>query len=654
MFDLRESLDDDDEPLGAPPPAARPAPSRATPTKATTPAKGLPTSAPAKPPPVGAPPPLPRKPPAPTQGPGTNPIPSQTSSGRSGLHKPVPVAPVEVPGLPPSVIRPTSADPFQEPPEPRMPAGGDPEEKVKTFRTILKLKEETLARGRSLYKAVDDEAVTLRTLAGKLGGELEAALVEAARGREYPQQIQSLKEMLEKDTIRADDAEKQMDALVAQLAESDVERKDLSQALAEVESQFTAAKEELTLERKSREGLADELIGAKEALSNAQDRVAELGEKASEAQGALEATTEQHAVVSQELETAQQELEDVRQELLGASEARDNLRREGTALREDLARQTTLASENGEKLADALGTVTALEGEQDWSKSSLDQAQARVLELEEKTAADAAKIDELNREVTRLETDSATAEMEKSDALGRAAQLDGELNQTRDTLRVASVELEKTRAQVVKHEAELTKARAEAETASVKKVRTELNQANQRAMESGAALRKEKELREAVEEKINHAEAKISQADARRESVEAELAQAQSALEQLGPQHRSALAEVEGRVQAAEAKASQYAKSVGASTAVEQKLRAITDQLHATQAAKALVEKELAALKAAVPAPAAGGGGAEVEKLRADLAALKKKLGTAETAIEAAASLKAKVTRLEAQLKAKG
>jgi len=42
---------------------------------------------------------------------------------------------------------------------------------------------------------------------------------------------------------------------------------------------------------------------------------------------------------------------------------------------------------------------------------------------------------------------------------------------------------------------------------------------------------------------------------------------------------------------------------------------------------------------------------AEIDKLKTDLAAMKKKLMAAENAIEQAASLKAKVARLEAQLK---
>ena len=53
----------------------------------------------------------------------------------------------------------------------------------------------------------------------------------------------------------------------------------------------------------------------------------------------------------------------------------------------------------------------------------------------------------------------------------------------------------------------------------------------------------------------------------------------------------------------------------------------------------------------AQPAVANGASSAELEKLKAENANLKKKLMSAETAIEAAASLKSKVAKLEAQLK---
>jgi uncharacterized small protein (DUF1192 family) len=65
-----------------------------------------------------------------------------------------------------------------------------------------------------------------------------------------------------------------------------------------------------------------------------------------------------------------------------------------------------------------------------------------------------------------------------------------------------------------------------------------------------------------------------------------------------------------------------------------------------------------ARLRAGEPTAAAGEGATassdEVEKLKADVAKLKSKLVAAENAAEAAALLKSKVARLEAQLKKKG
>src|SRR5207253_11029426 len=117
----------------------------------------------------------------------------------AGTLSPVPpgAAPA-TPSLPSPIPRPTGVDPFQEAPEPRLPPGGDPEEKLRAFRTMVKLKEEALARGRGLYQAVDQEAQALRNIAAQLKSQLEVALIEAAKGADYPQQVLALKEMLEK------------------------------------------------------------------------------------------------------------------------------------------------------------------------------------------------------------------------------------------------------------------------------------------------------------------------------------------------------------------------------------------------------------------------------------------------------------------------
>ena len=181
--------------------------------------------------------------------------------------------------------------------------------------------------------------------------------------------------------------------------------------------------------------------------------------------------------------------------------------------------------------------------------------------------------------MTRLTEESETAQTEKSDALSNAAELDRQLNQTRQSLAGTSAEVEKLRATAAKHEAEVNKARADTETATIKKVRAELNQANQRAMESGASLRKEKEAREAAEARINEAESKVGDAEAQRDAVQAELTQAQEFLAQLKQSHQASMDEVEQRVRAADAKANQYAKAAGASSSADGKLKALSDQL---------------------------------------------------------------------------
>src|SRR5262249_48190143 len=78
--------------------------------------------------------------------------------------------------LPSPVGRPMG-DPFQEPAEPRLPRGL-PEEKLDYFRTVLKQKQETLARARAIYAEREAEIDQLRDAAQGLRGQLQAALAE--------------------------------------------------------------------------------------------------------------------------------------------------------------------------------------------------------------------------------------------------------------------------------------------------------------------------------------------------------------------------------------------------------------------------------------------------------------------------------------------
>ncbi|MCU0697132.1 MAG: hypothetical protein MUC96_11420, partial [Myxococcaceae bacterium] len=200
LFELREELNDEDEPLFGPPP-----------TKPVANGTALP---PPGPPPL--PPPLPKKPtsatgtstsaPPPAVAPAVSPpgrVPT-TSPARGTPSAPrpptgrYPAAPQQpavqyqvtgLPTLPAMVQRPTGSDPFQEPPEPRLPPGADPEEKLRTFRAIIKGKDEALGRGRSLYGALDAESQQLRAIATQLRGQLEAAAIELQKAQAYPEQL---------------------------------------------------------------------------------------------------------------------------------------------------------------------------------------------------------------------------------------------------------------------------------------------------------------------------------------------------------------------------------------------------------------------------------------------------------------------------------
>jgi predicted nucleic acid-binding Zn-ribbon protein len=126
-----------------------------------------------------------------------------------------------------------------------------------------------------------------------------------------------------------------------------------------------------------------------------------------------------------------------------------------------------------------------------------------------------------------------------------------------------------------------------AESVSAKKLRDELNQANKKAMEASGGLAKEKRERESAEGRIGEAERRAHQLQSQVAALEQSLLEAR-----------------------------------------EQGKRA---------------------------PPAAGGASAEVvaerDKLKQDVANMKRKLVAAENAMEAAAALKSKVTRLEAELK---
>ncbi len=483
------------------------------------------------------PPPLPAPPPLPKRSNATLPSMPSVASG------PPASTPSAVPGLPPQVVRPAGPDPFQEPPEPRPPRGG-PEEKLEFFRQVIKQKEETLGRARSLYTAVDNEAQQLRLVATDWKAKLDAALEELSRLRELPEKVTQLKDMLEKDTVRAEAADAKILELTKALEQSEAERKDLSRALAEVEAQVPELSQELQNERTARAQVAEELIGAKEALTLAQDRVSELVTQKSEVEGNLEAVNEQYSHVTAENQGFAAEVERLTEEV-----------RTLTAERDAAQAEVQLGKQEREEIE---GQLTALVSARDQAAQG---AQATQGEL-----------GKLQKQLDKLKAD---AEAALRDERTKAAGIQAELDRARAEL--GALEAERARL-----EDEAARVRGEAETANTKKLRDELNVANRKAMEAQAALQKERKEREQVEWKIIESDRK----------------------------ERELLVKVEK------------------------------------------LEKSMASAPKAAPAadPAVV---AERDQLKTDLANMKRKLVAAEAAMEAAASLRAKVARLEAQLQGK-
>jgi DNA repair exonuclease SbcCD ATPase subunit len=181
--------------------------------------------------------------------------------------------------------------------------------------------------------------------------------------------------------------------------------------------------------------------------------------------------------------------------------------------------------------------------------------------------------------------------------------------------------------------------------------------ANKTASSAHSASAELEEMRTAAELRAANAEGKLRDLTDRVKAAETRAAQQ------------------EARAAQAEARAKEHAAKAGASSAAESKARvaeqrvadlegrvkvmkAAEDEVAHMQAQEIRLKARIAELEAgADSADITKPGGAtaesaELERLRSENSSLKKKLMSAETAVEAAASLKARVAKLEAQLKA--
>ena len=441
LQDLRDSLADEDDGVAFPsrPPAVSPS------------AKG-------------APPPLPPKrsvPPKPPPQTGEVALPKITAPLGAVIPAAAPASslPLTIPG---QVMRPPPGDPFQEPPEPRLSSAADPEDKLKFFRQVVKGKEEALARGRALYAAVDHEAISLRSVVNQLKAALDEAQGNASRYTEANEQVLALKDLLEKDTVRAEAAERKMDELIARLAEGEVERQDLSQAVNEVETQLHASQDLLAQEKKAKEKALAELHEAQQGLSAAQVRVAELTQEQSDAAAHQEAV--------------------------------ESLSAEVLALKKSLRAVT---AERDAALAELASTDSRL-------KASEAQAEELLGDVAAKASLEA-ELNDVRREgQTRLS--ALEDQLRESQTLARS-----QVQSLQKKLHSAEEQVKAFESERAGHEEALAQARQETDAASTKKIRDELNLANKKAMEATAALQKERKEREALAQALQDATARLEE-----------------------------------------------------------------------------------------------------------------------------------------------
>ncbi|MGZ3460833.1 MAG: gliding motility protein, partial [Archangium sp.] len=283
----------------------------------------------------------------------------------------------------------------------------------------------------------ESELQALRLSEATLRKQVTEAQEQLGTLEGLPAKLEQASAALTREAARAAVAEAKGVELQGELHTLEEERKDLSRALAEVEAELSRLSGELTHERGSRGSIAEELVGAKEALSLAQDRVAELEAERAEMQGALEAVREQYQANLAELEhtggelrAAWRERERVEAEL-AASEA------EGVRLRDqreaDAAALSQAAEQAEARVAELEGELKAAEADRQDLARALEASRSQGPEPEP-AAELLAERDQLKEDVAAMKRKLMAAEAALESAASykmKVARLEAQLAQLR-------------------------------------------------------------------------------------------------------------------------------------------------------------------------------------------------------------------------------
>ncbi|WP_245918763.1 hypothetical protein [Melittangium boletus] len=508
---------------------------------------------------TAAPPPLPPR--------RTTSVPAvRAASGTSPAFRPamslpsvrIPIKPSDFPEAPGRPVG--AADPFAEPAEPRLPAGASSEETIAHLRALLKQKADTLTRARTLYEDRDSELRASRIAETTLRGQLVEAQGQLVSLKVLSAQKEQSSAALTRESARTAASEAQVARLEDELRRVEEDRKDLSRALAEVEAELARLNDELVNERDSRGAIAEELIGAKEALSLAQDRVSELVTEHVETQGALESVRDEYQATLAELEHTAEQLQ--------------------TALRE---RELIAAERAG--LSARVAQLEAALSETEWSHSSLEEVQARSRELEEERGDLSARLEDAETEMVRLrdrmDSDTAALTEVAEAAESNVARLEEELRAATADRQDLSRALAEVEAELGTLRAQVAQRDSEAEDGAALEVEE---------LHADGRVREAEELAERMRQRVKMLEGALEVSRSKGVATEAEAA-ARQALQRRVAELEQELAEE--RARAAETPAPEQAPLAASP---DEELLAERDQLRADVATmkRKLMAAELA------------------------------------------------------------
>ena len=346
-----------------------------------------------------------------------------SSAGDPDLKSQPPPLPPGRGGAPRLSAVPTSADPFAEPADPRPPRGGAADEKLEYFRSLVKSRDETLSRARSMYGELQAELQPLRAAAAGLRAQCETLGHQLTLAQAEASRVPAFLEMLESRQQEV----RRLEKVAARQPDLEARLREALRVAGRLEQELAAEREAGRDYRAQAERSKGELERSQALLSSTQARVERLTGEKRELEADLDAVQEQYRSVAADSEATAQRVAQLEAELEQAHAATSDAKHFQGEARTLAARCRELEG----ALTESVRKVNALESEQEWSKSTLEAAEERAQALEEERAALVASMEGQHAQWTARAQEAVRAEQsaraELSEERGRVEALEAAL-----------------------------------------------------------------------------------------------------------------------------------------------------------------------------------------------------------------------------------